>query len=256
MSRYQIAEHYVRFFAQDVVSAANNSKVLYREIFTRVTSRVDDQPSLPAGFFEKLQPSKHAELACRQLDEISHLPKESYGINLNLAHLNGSQEAFADCIEAKANAGVIDPSHIYLEVLETGIKYGDEVPLRRLLDRLKSMGCKLAIDDFGARNANFDFLSEWGDWFDIVKIDGPLFGRSLNKPTSYKLLQAMVDFMHDQGMEVVVEHIETEQHLECAIDLGASFVQGYLIETPNLLLRCAPTSEEVRRMFENEVAVS
>ena len=89
----------------------------------------------------------------------------------------------------------------------------------------KSMGCLIAIDDFGAGHSNFERI--WNLRPDIVKLDRSILLRSIKSNHTQKMLTSIVQILHQAGCLVVIEGVETEEQALIAIDSNADFVQGF-----------------------------
>ena len=100
------------------------------------------------------------------------------------------------------------------------------------LRRLKRAGIKLALDDFGAKNATLGLLMKYK--MDIIKVDKILTeDETEEKENSSSVLLRTIGFMI-RGLNIkhIVEGIETDRQLENAISAGMDVVQGYLYEKP------------------------
>ena len=145
--------------------------------------------------------------------------------------LNGPKYGsfFARCLETSG----ISASDIVIEILENSID--DQQLLNDAVQYYRDMGCKIAIDDFGAMASNIDRL--WSLEPDIVKLDRSL-AAELEKPSVRRLLPSLVSMLHECGSLVLMEGIETEEQALAAIDTGVDFVQGYYFSQPCKDLWC------------------
>jgi EAL domain-containing protein (putative c-di-GMP-specific phosphodiesterase class I) len=149
--------------------------------------------------------------------------------------LNGPKYGafFSACIEASG----LSAENIVIEILENSIS--DRDLLSDALQYYRDIGCKIAIDDFGAMASNIDRL--WSLEPDIVKLDRSL-AIELEKPSVRRLLPSLVSMIHECGSLVLMEGIETEEQALAAIDTGVDFVQGYYLSRPCKDLWCeSPT---------------
>ncbi|OUR86550.1 hypothetical protein A9Q81_28370 [Gammaproteobacteria bacterium 42_54_T18] len=94
----------------------------------------------------------------------------------------------------------------------------------------KSMGCLIAIDDFGSGHSNFERI--WNLRPDIVKLDRSILLRAINSNYTQKMLTGIVQILHQSGCLVVIEGIETEEQALIATDSNADFVQGFYFSRP------------------------
>lgn len=121
------------------------------------------------------------------------------------------------------------PEHVVIEILESEIK--DREYLKSLIAHFRSMGCLIAIDDFGAGHSNFDRI--WELEPDIVKIDRNLIERAETSSKVKRILKGIVTLIHEAGSLVVIEGIENEQQALIAIEANADMVQGFYFAKPS-----------------------
>jgi EAL domain-containing protein (putative c-di-GMP-specific phosphodiesterase class I) len=93
--------------------------------------------------------------------------------------------------------------------------------------RVKDLGCRLAIDDFGAGNTSFRNLRKLG--VDMVKIDGS-FVRNLSRSTDDRaFVRAMIDLAHALGLSIVAEWVQDEEAAAILAAWGCDYLQGTLV---------------------------
>lgn len=119
-------------------------------------------------------------------------------------------------------------SRLIVEVLETK-SWDSNSELLDLFQELKSMGIKIAIDDFGSGHSNFDTMLKINP--DIIKIDGSLISK-IEKGVIYDAVKSIVDLAKSVGAETVAEYVESEEIKRECIRAGVDFIQGYLISAP------------------------
>ncbi len=152
---------------------------------------------------------------------------------LPVTFLRADHPAFLKAVVEDAG---LSPANIVLEVLES--QEADVAALSRAASRYREQGFRIAIDDFGAGHSNLDRLLRIQP--DIVKLDGELV-RARCRSTARPLLPNLVSLLHDVGMLVVVEGIETEDDLAIAVASNADIAQGYLLGRPNQSARVSVT---------------
>lgn len=158
----------------------------------------------------------------------------------------------------------IPPSQVVVEILEKGIY--DESILSAAVNYYKSLGCLVAIDDFGSSHSNFDRI--WNIQPDIVKFDRSIIVQAENSRIVRKALPNMVGLIQELGCIALVEGVETEQQALIAMDSNVDLVQGYYFgyprehlvdpDDPNLSqLREKHTqfSAEIRARYRNAVDI-
>lgn len=124
----------------------------------------------------------------------------------------------------------IPPGLVVCEITE-GAGPGRE-RVAALVRRVRQAGMRVALDDFGAGHSTPARLRLIKP--DIVKIDAVWFQKAVADDEARGLLPGLFAHFHDLGCRVLVEGIETAEHLETAVSAGGDFVQGFLIARPAL----------------------
>lgn len=97
------------------------------------------------------------------------------------------------------------------------------------VERLRSLGASVAIDDFGAGASSLARLHQIP--FDKIKLDRA-FVDALDQPINKAIIKAMLDLGQQFGLKTVVEGIESSGQLRELQHLGCSLAQGYLFAAP------------------------
>lgn len=139
-------------------------------------------------------------------------------------------------IVASALDGVLDPSRLVLEITESRpiVELGATIAT---IHRLRSLGVRIAADDFGAGNTSIRALRALP--LDIVKID-QVFTQNLQDPLDRDLLAIVLQAARHLQLDVVLEGIETEDDWAIAKTLDIDLFQGYLFGHPQPWLDSEP----------------
>jgi EAL domain-containing protein (putative c-di-GMP-specific phosphodiesterase class I) len=92
---------------------------------------------------------------------------------------------------------------------------------------MKDLGCRIAIDDFGAGHTSFRNLRRLG--VDIVKIDGAFVQNILTSSDDRAFVQTLIDLAHRLGLKTVAEWVQDEGAARLVSGWGCDFLQGALI---------------------------
>jgi EAL domain-containing protein (putative c-di-GMP-specific phosphodiesterase class I) len=104
---------------------------------------------------------------------------------------------------------------------------------RRTLDvllRLKEMGVRLAVDDFGTGNTTFHYLKSFP--LDTIKIDKSFTEGIASNPRDAAITKALLAMAHRLDLNVVAEGVENEDQLRFLSENECDQVQGYLFGRP------------------------
>ncbi len=126
----------------------------------------------------------------------------------------------------------MDPAQLTFEITETAL-IGNLSEARRFADRIRDLGCSLALDDFGSGYASFRYLRIFP--IDLVKIDGEYVVDLVDNPQDQVLVRALVQVCQAYGIHTVAEFVQDEGTLRLLRELGVDYVQGYLIGKPSPL---------------------
>lgn len=148
-------------------------------------------------------------------------------INLHPMTLLPDTGALEDILLAIAHSG-IRPSRIVVEVLESPLFAEDRV--YPALERLRDLGCLIALDDFGAGHSNFERIFNLRPH--LVKLDRRVLLRAKGDAKARRILQRMVSLIQECGSLVLVEGVETLAGAHVALTCDVDFVQGYYFGRP------------------------
>jgi PAS domain S-box-containing protein len=123
----------------------------------------------------------------------------------------------------------VNPDRITFEITETAL-IGNLSEARRFTDRVRDLGCQLALDDFGSGYASFRYLRLFP--IDLVKIDGEYVVHLADSPQDQVLVRALVEVCQAYGIQTVAEFVQDEATLRLLREIGVDYAQGYLIGRP------------------------
>ena len=123
----------------------------------------------------------------------------------------------------EANSAVTD--RLVVEITET-VVLNELAEIGRFIGRLRDLGCKVAIDDFGAGYTSFRNLKELD--VDIVKLDGAFCDNLSGNPDNQYFVRSLVDLAHNLDLQIVAEWVQTEQDAELLRGWGVDYFQGRL----------------------------
>ena len=98
---------------------------------------------------------------------------------------------------------------------------------RRFIDRVRSLGAKVALDDFGAGYTSFSYLKDLPA--DLLKIDGSFIVNMNQHPANVAIVEAIVNLARNLGMKTIAEWAEDFATVQALADAGVDYVQGYAI---------------------------
>ncbi|MHB1232431.1 MAG: putative bifunctional diguanylate cyclase/phosphodiesterase [Burkholderiales bacterium] len=101
------------------------------------------------------------------------------------------------------------------------------------LDKLRTGGCKIALDDFGAGYSTYSYLRQLKP--DFVKIDGSFVQQILTSPQDTKIVEHIRELSALFGAKSIAEHVEDAKTVEVLTRIGVDFAQGYYYGKPKMI---------------------
>ncbi|MBL7260579.1 EAL domain-containing protein [Paractinoplanes lichenicola] len=150
-------------------------------------------------------------------------------LQINLSGRSVGDPRLTDEVERLIERYGVKPAQLTFEITETAL-IGNLSEARRFADRIRDLGCELALDDFGSGYASFRYLRIFP--IDLVKIDGEYVVDLVNSPQDQVLVRALVQVCQAYGIHTVAEFVQDEPTLRLLRELGVDYVQGYLIGRP------------------------
>ncbi|MDX1977697.1 MAG: EAL domain-containing protein [Pseudanabaenaceae cyanobacterium bins.68] len=183
--------------------------------------------------------------ACAQLRQWQQeFPRSTpLWMGVNVSNIQLEQPNFVDQVLAVLAETGISPSCLHLEITESVLMQNFNQTHEKL-ERLRSLGIEILIDDFGTGYSSFSYLQNLP--IDGLKIDRTFINRIAEDPSSYQIVQAIVNLARSLGKSLVAEGVETRQQLACFQEMGQSPAQGYYFSAP---VESDLASEMVRRGY-------
>ena len=147
--------------------------------------------------------------------------------NLSVYDLH-SPQAMALIAQVVEQSGV-SPHRIEFEITETAMLTDLDQALESLA-KLKAMGARIALDDFGSGYSSFGQIHRLP--VDCIKIDQSFVRELLKNGQTRKIVKTMIDLCANLNLDHVIEGVETEEQLWQLREANARYVQGYLFARP------------------------
>lgn len=123
----------------------------------------------------------------------------------------------------------VPASELGLEITESGLMQNPAGALRTAAS-LKTLGTSLAIDDFGTGYSSLAYLKQFNA--STVKIDQSFIRGIDRDERSQAIVRATIRMVHELGMDVLAEGVETEAEAQWLMKADCEFGQGYLYAHP------------------------
>lgn len=150
-------------------------------------------------------------------------------IGVNASAANVRSEDFARSVRTIMEDLPVGSTEVELEMTES-LAFEDEELFTARLHQLKSIGARIAIDDFGTRYTGFNVLKHLP--LDTMKIDQCFIRGIHHSPGMRSLCETILAMARQLNLRIVAEGIEEPGELEVMREIGCDAGQGYLFQRP------------------------
>lgn len=158
-------------------------------------------------------------------------------ISVNISPTQFRHPRFIDQLIETLASYDLPPSRLEIEVTES-VFAGKDMAVLNVMKRLRELGIKIALDDFGSGYSSLSYLRRFP--FDILKIDRDFILPAGDSPQAQAILRTIIDLGEALDMTVVAEGIETQEQMEFLTSIGCERLQGYYISRPGPAQEIAP----------------
>ncbi len=155
--------------------------------------------------------------------------KNTRFICMNLSGASLNDEKFMQDVYSLLAQNIHLAGLLCFEITES-VALHDLENTRRFIDKVRSYGAKVALDDFGAGYTSFSYLKELPA--DLLKIDGSFIVNMNKHPANVAIVEAIVNLARNLGMKTVAEWAEDLGTVRTLVEIGVDYVQGYAIARP------------------------
>ena len=162
--------------------------------------------------------------ACRWAGARGILP-----VSVNLSARQFGEPKLADMVARVLKNTGLAPAQLELEIAESVAMQQPDLVLASL-GKLKALGGRLALDDFGVGLSGVAYLSRVP--VDVIKIARSLVAAAPKADERHPVVPAIVGLGHALGLKVVAKGVETEAQKAMLLACGCDYLQGYLTGKP------------------------
>ncbi|MBY0074940.1 putative bifunctional diguanylate cyclase/phosphodiesterase [Priestia aryabhattai] len=166
------------------------------------------------------------EEACKQMKAWTELNSKVSKIGVNVSPIQLKSSRFVAEIEQILQKTGLEPHFLELEITESVIQNSQES--KKVLNRLRSLGIKVAMDDFGTCYSSLSYLKHLP--INTLKIDKS-FIDDLDE-VGKVLVETIIQMGKKLNFALTAEGIENEEQLQFVTEQGCHIGQGYLFDKP------------------------
>lgn len=161
-------------------------------------------------------------------------------VSINLSPVQFARGGLAAQIEQVLQRTGLHPARLNLEVTE-GVLLEGTGQVLRTMSRLRQLGIRFSLDDFGTAHAGLTYLRRFT--FDVLKVDKSFVQDAVRTPEARAILGAIQAIGAACNLQVVAEGVETAAELAVVRELRCAHVQGYLTGRPSRVVTLDYTGE-------------
>lgn len=150
-------------------------------------------------------------------------------ISINLSAQSFNSNDFYDFLKKQVVLFNINTRFVEFEMTEHTF-INDIKRSEKIIKSIKSLGFKIALDDFGTKYSSLNYLGKLQ--FDILKIDKSYIDNILNNKVDRIIVDQIIELSHKLGLKTVAEGIEDKKQKDILIEYGCDFGQGYYLSRP------------------------
>lgn len=232
------------FWTLKIKKALENNDIIpyYQAIYNLQTNKIEKYEALmrlndggkimsPFFFLDIAKKSgQYLQLTKRMIDSsFEYFKDKEFEFSINFTFEDIANEEVSNYVLEKIKEYDIGRKIVF-EIVES-----EEIDDFELIDgffhKIRDLGCKIAIDDFGSGYSNFEYLIKLDA--DYIKIDGSLIKGVLISKGNENIISMIISFAKDQGFKTIAEFVSSKEILEKVKYLGVDYVQGYYIHEPS-----------------------
>jgi EAL domain-containing protein (putative c-di-GMP-specific phosphodiesterase class I) len=163
------------------------------------------------------------------LQSAAMLPFEPrISVNVHASTL-GRDAGFVSYLKGLSDDWGIDSGRLTVELIEHA-PFWDVAGIWRAIDELRTYGMRLAVDDVGAGQSNYNMILDCCP--DALKVDAYVVRGCHADKHRVAVLESITTLASRFGSQIVAEGIEEAADLKVLLDLGITLIQGYMLARP------------------------
>lgn len=167
--------------------------------------------------------------ACFELMQLREAGYLEFQIAVNVSQAQFSHPQFMHSLERALKDSRIPPHCLELEITES-MAMTDPEMLISMLQKIKGMGVRISIDDFGTGFSSLSQLQKLN--VDKLKIDRAFVSEISSVDSEASIARMIVQLSQSLNLAVIAEGVETKEQAEALLTFGCQFAQGFLYAKP------------------------
>lgn len=170
------------------------------------------------------------ENVCKQLRRWLDKGLKPLPVSVNISRMDFDALDVADCFSKLLNKYNLSPDLLELEITESAFVENEE-KIAEQQARLKQLGLRILIDDFGSGYSSLNSLKDINA--DIIKLDIKFMALTEeNKEKGVEIINSVISMAHHLNMLIIVEGVETHEQAKILLNAGCRYCQGFRFYKP------------------------
>ncbi|MEG0148692.1 MAG: EAL domain-containing protein [Comamonas sp.] len=228
-------------YAQTIAPLQNpNERGMHFEVLLRLKDEqgqiIGPGAFIPAAERYGMMPMLDRWVISHALQSLARRPAGSRPVDTCAINLSGASlddEELLHFVKKQIVLHGIAPHLLCFEITETSA-IANLSNATRLIQALRALGCRFALDDFGVGMSSLTYLKQLP--VDYVKIDGGFVRDMLQEPSNHAMVEMINRIGHILGKKTVAEFVESREIAQALQAMGVDYGQGYAIARPTPLV--------------------
>ena len=169
------------------------------------------------------------EQVCKDLDETRRKGRTQIPVSINFSLYEFYSPNFVEDITKILEKYNVNPSLLEIEIIE-GTTTANLFLSISILKKLKQLGLRILMDDFGVGFSNFNNLKLLP--IDVIKIDKSFINNIVDDVKSREIVKFMIEFSKEIGLEVVAEGVDNQKQVDILKKFKCDTIQGFYYSEP------------------------
>lgn len=188
----------------------------------------------------------------RALTDLGDWMDKEVRLSINLSPLDFVECDLTLMLQGTCAKHGVKPARLEVEITEGEWIRADKGVIEQL-DRIRTLGVDVAIDDFGAGYSNFAYLHEIPA--NILKLDKSLVTDLESNPRNRVIARSVLQLANELGYRTVAEGVETFRCMSLIREFGCEEAQGYFLSRPLKLEKLKEQRQNIALTFTATSAV-
>ncbi|MGB3367099.1 MAG: GGDEF domain-containing phosphodiesterase, partial [Acidaminobacteraceae bacterium] len=167
--------------------------------------------------------------SCKDFKKLREISSNLTSIGVNLSVNQIISHSLVKQVERTLSKNGVSPKHLELEITESFL-LNDKYYILKILDELKALNVRIAVDDFGTDYSSLRYLKQLP--LDRIKIAKDFVDGIGNSNTDEAIIAAIIFLGEKLNLNLIAEGVESREQLDFLSELGCEEIQGFYFHKP------------------------